>query len=89
MYQLHTHTHAQKHLGTGDFIPPQEAAALEVCHRDSSLKLMEREREIEREMEGGRVKHRQREKTGMKEDEGKQKKDEDCKHEKGGLAAGR
>lgn len=35
--------------GTGDFIPPQEAGALEVCHRDSSLKLMGGDRWREKE----------------------------------------
>lgn len=64
----YTHTH------TYDLIPPQEARALEVCHRDSSLKLMEgdRGRKNGRWREGGwfvwgwRVGRQ----TGASEDEG-------------------
>lgn len=49
---IHTHTRAHTNKstgGTGDFIPPQEAGALEVCHRDSSLKLMGGDRWREKE----------------------------------------
>lgn len=54
----YTHTYTERHWGTDDFIPLQEAGALEVCHRDSSLKLMERGRHGGRGG-GGRFKHRE------------------------------
>lgn len=43
MFDVVSEFYTQRQQRMDDFIPPQEAGAPEVLHRDSSLKLMERD----------------------------------------------